>query len=91
VLRIVTDYAGGYREGLGRTTALDELAATSTDPELLARAAAMHAVADNWYAITAVDLLLDAGAPQPLMERYLDECEPAGDRALAANDQGVGR
>ncbi|GIG87200.1 hypothetical protein [Plantactinospora endophytica] len=72
VHRIATDYAGGYREGLDRATALAELADLAADPDLLAQAAAMHAVADNWYAITAVDLLLEAGAPTPLVDSYLD-------------------
>ncbi|AVT35361.1 hypothetical protein [Plantactinospora sp. BB1] len=72
VHRIATDYAGGYREGLVRATALAELADLAADPDLLAQAAAMHAVADNWYAINAVDLLLEAGAPPELLHSYLD-------------------
>ena len=76
VHRIAADYAGGYREGYARSRALDELADTAADPDLLSQAAAMHALADNWYAITAVDLLLAAGATQELMERYLTDCPP---------------
>ncbi|MEO3930239.1 hypothetical protein ABGB07_41280 [Micromonosporaceae bacterium B7E4] len=72
VHRIATDHAGGYREGLTRATALAELADLAADPDLLAQAAAMHAVADNWYAINAVDLLLEAGAPTELVDSYLD-------------------
>ncbi|MFY1671082.1 hypothetical protein ACN27G_14085 [Plantactinospora sp. WMMB334] len=70
--RIATDYAGGYREGFGRAAALAQLADLGADPDLLAEAAAMHAVADNWFAITAVDLLLDAGAPAELVASYVD-------------------
>ncbi|MFC6016790.1 hypothetical protein ACFP2T_11305 [Plantactinospora solaniradicis] len=72
VHRIATDYAGGYREGLVRAVALAELADLAADPDLLAQAAAMHAVADNWYAINAVDLLLEAGAPAELIDSYVD-------------------
>ncbi|MEQ4304844.1 hypothetical protein ABNF97_26265 [Plantactinospora sp. B6F1] len=83
VHRLATDYAGGYREGLSRDTALAELADLATDPDLLAQAAAMHAVADNWYAITAVDLLIEAGAPTNLLDSYLDsgvDPDPDGNR-----------
>jgi hypothetical protein len=73
---IAADHAGGYREGLTRDRALAELAGVSTDPDLLAEAAAAHAVADNWYAITAVDLLIEAGADQGLIDRYVDELGP---------------
>jgi hypothetical protein len=73
---IAADHAGGYREGLSRDRALAELTHVSTDPDLLAEAAAAHAVADNWYAIAAVDLLIDAGAEQPLIDRYVDELGP---------------
>nr|MDT0659735.1 hypothetical protein [Micromonospora sp. DSM 115978] len=74
---ITADHAGGLREGFGRTLALAELAAVSTDPDLLAEAAARHAVADNWYAINAVDLLLEAGADQDLIDWYVDDLGPA--------------
>jgi hypothetical protein len=60
--RIAADHAGGLREGLSRECALAELAVTSTDPDLLAEAAAAHAIANNWYAIGAVALLIEAGA-----------------------------
>jgi hypothetical protein len=62
--RIAAEHAGGFREGLTRECALAELAALSTDPDLLAEAAAAHAIGDNWYAIVAVDLLIEAGADQ---------------------------
>jgi hypothetical protein len=68
--RIAAEHAGGLREGLSRSCALAELAATSMDPDLLAEAAAAHAVGDNWYAIAAVDLLLEAGADQALIDAY---------------------
>ncbi|MEE6263967.1 hypothetical protein [Plantactinospora sonchi] len=70
--RIATDHAGGYREGLTRSDALAELADLAAGPDVLAEAAARHALADTWYAIIAVDLLLEAGAPQPLVDRHLD-------------------
>ena len=73
VHRIAAEHAGGYREGLTRSAALAELAELAPGPEVLARAAAMHAVADNWYAIVAVDLLLEAGAPRHLLDLCLDE------------------
>lgn len=69
---IAADHAGGYREGLTRSGALAELADLAAAPDVLAEAAARHAVADTWYAIHAVDLLLEAGAPQPLVDHYLD-------------------
>ncbi|MEJ3748874.1 hypothetical protein WEI85_37075 [Actinomycetes bacterium KLBMP 9797] len=74
--QIATDYAGGFGEGLGRAEALARLAAVSIDPELLSEAAAAHALADNWYAIAAVNLLLDAGAEQHLLEHHIHELGP---------------
>jgi hypothetical protein len=68
--RIAADHAGGLREGFPRARALAELAETSTDPDLLAEAAAAHAVADNWYVILAVDLLIEAGADRALIQAY---------------------
>jgi hypothetical protein len=73
---IAADYAGGYREGLTRDGALAELTAACADPDLLAEAAAAHAVADNWFAITAVDLLIAAGADQRLIDRHVDRLGP---------------
>jgi hypothetical protein len=73
---IAGDYASGYREGTTRAMALAELAAVSTDPDLLAQAAAAHAVADNWYAITAVDLLIEAGAERRLIEWHVADLDP---------------
>lgn len=74
---IAADHASGYREGLTRDRALAELAGVSTDPDLLAEAAAAHAIADNWYATTAVGLLIEAGADQRLIDQYVDELGPA--------------
>lgn len=79
VYEIAADHASGYREGLTRERALAELAAVCADPEVLAEAAAAHATADNWYAITAVDLLIEAGADRHRIEWYVDEYGPAGD------------
>jgi hypothetical protein len=73
---IAADYASGYREGLTRPMALAELASVCADPDLLAEAAAAHAVADNWYAITAVDLLIDAGAERRLIESHVADLDP---------------
>ncbi|MGW0432273.1 hypothetical protein ACWDV4_06970 [Micromonospora sp. NPDC003197] len=73
---IANDHAGGYREGFLRAAALAELAAISTDPDLLAEAAAMHVMADNWYVIIAVDLLIEAGADQSLIDQHVDELGP---------------
>ncbi|GAB3155065.1 hypothetical protein GCM10027290_50680 [Micromonospora sonneratiae] len=73
---IAAGHAGGYREGLLRAEALTELATVSTDPDLLAEAAAMHAVADNWYAIIAVDLLIEAGADRSLIDWHINERGP---------------
>jgi hypothetical protein len=73
---IAADYASGYREGMARAMALAELAGVSTDPDLLAEAAAAHAVADNWYAITAVDLLIEAGAERRLIEWHVADLYP---------------
>ncbi|GAA4685157.1 hypothetical protein [Phytohabitans rumicis] len=74
--QIADDFAGGYRPGLTHDRALAELAATTTDPDLLAEAAAAHAVADNWYAIIAVDLLIEAGADQALIQHHIAESGP---------------
>jgi len=71
--RIADDHAGGYRPGLTRADALTELCATSSDPDLLAEAAAAHAMAENWYAIVAVDLLIEAGADEELIQAYIAE------------------
>lgn len=71
--RIADDHAGGYRPGLTRADALAELSATSSDPDLLAEAAAAHAMADNWYAIVAVDLLIEAGADEELIQVHIAE------------------
>jgi hypothetical protein len=76
---IAADHAGGYREGLTRELALAELAGVCTDPDALAEAAAAHATADNWYAITAVDLLIAAGADPRRIDRYVDELGPPAD------------
>jgi hypothetical protein len=76
-------HAGGYREGLTRARALAELATISGAPDLradasdlLAQAAAAHAVADNWYAITAVGLLIEAGADQKLIAQHVNGIGP---------------
>jgi hypothetical protein len=71
--RIADDHSGGYRPGLTRADALAELCATSSDPDLLAEAAAAHAMADNWYAIVAVDLLIEAGADEELIQLHIAE------------------
>jgi hypothetical protein len=75
--RIAADHAGGYREGFTRAQALEALAAVTTDPDLLAAAAALHATGDNWYAITAVGLLVEAGAEPALIDHHVNE-GPAG-------------
>ncbi|HKT02174.1 MAG TPA: hypothetical protein VJT31_21820 [Rugosimonospora sp.] len=70
LFRIAAQHASGRRAGVTREQALAELAAASTDPDLLAEAAAAHAMAEDWYAVNAVDLLLDAGADPARMQRY---------------------
>jgi hypothetical protein len=70
--RIAAEHAGGLREGLTRECALKELAAVSTDPDLLAEAAAAHAIGDNWFAIVAVDLLIEAGADQARIDAHAE-------------------
>jgi hypothetical protein len=74
--RIAADHAGGYREGFTRAEALTALAAVSTDPDLLAAAAAAHAMGDNWYAITAVGLLIEAGADPALIDNHVADYPP---------------
>jgi hypothetical protein len=74
---IAADHAGGYREGFTRAQALAEILETTPDPDLLAEAAAAHSVAENWYAITAVDLLLEAGADPELIDHYIAEVRSA--------------
>jgi hypothetical protein len=69
---IAADHAGGLREDFPRERALAELATTSTDPDLLAEAAAAHAISDNWFAILAVDLLIEAGADQDLIQSWAE-------------------
>lgn len=69
--QIAADFASGFRTGLTWPAAIAELTALGADADELSQAAARHAVADNWYAITAVDLLLAAGAEQRLIERHL--------------------
>lgn len=71
--RIAADFAGGFRVGMSRPDAVAELVALDANPDELSQAAARHAVADNWYAITAVDLLLEAGAEQRLIERHISD------------------
>lgn len=73
VHQIAADFAGGFRAGFPRPDALGELAALGADPDQLSEAAARHAMADNWYAITAVDLLLEAGAEQELIEQHISD------------------
>jgi hypothetical protein len=73
---IAAEHAGGLREGFTREQALAELAATTTDPDLLAEAAAAHAIADNWFAITAVGLLIEAGADRELIQAYAGVLHP---------------
>jgi hypothetical protein len=75
LFRIAAQFASGRRE-LTREQALAELAAVSTDPDVLAEAAAAHAMAQDWYAINAVDLLMDAGADPALIQRYVGRFGP---------------
>lgn len=83
--RVAAEFAGGLRPGLSRPAAVAELAALGADADQLSQAAARHAVADNWWAITAVDLLLEVGAEQRLIERHLSDewfaRDPAADEA----------
>lgn len=76
LFRIAAQYASGRREGMTREQALAELAAVSADADLLAEAAAAHAMAQDWYAINAVDLLMDAGAEPALIQRYVGRFGP---------------
>ncbi len=76
--RIAAEHAGGLREGLTRECALKELAAVSTDPDLLAEAAAAHAIGDNWFAIVAVDLLIEAGADQAQIDAHAEALGDSG-------------
>ena len=71
--RIAASHAGGLHESPSRARAVAELRSVSTDPDMLAEAAAAHAVSDNWYAVTAVDLLIEAGADQALIEEHLGD------------------
>jgi hypothetical protein len=71
--RIANDFASGYREGLTRARALTELSGVSSDSDLLSEAAAAHAIAEHWYAVIAVDLLIEAGADQELIQRHIHE------------------
>jgi hypothetical protein len=82
VHQVAADFAGGFRAGLSRAAALAELAALGASPDQLSEAAARHATADNWYAITAVDLLLEAGAEQELIERHISDDWLALDRVV---------
>lgn len=66
---------------------LGEITAVSTDPDVLAEAAAAHATADNWYAIIAVDLLLSAGADQRLMLEHIGRRGPP--QSLTRNLQPI--
>ena len=84
--RITNDYAGGYREGMTRELALAEIAGLTTDRDLLSEAAAAHAIADHWFAVLAVDLLLDAGADQDAIQRHIHE--HAEDLDFDLDDQG---
>lgn len=70
---IVDEYASGSRMSARRQEILDEVASVSTDVEELTEAAARHAMAENWYAITAVDVLLEAGADLVLLDHYLND------------------
>ena len=89
--QIAADFAGGFRAGLSRPVALAELAALDVDPDQLSEAAARHATADNWYAITAVDLLLEAGAEQLLIERHISDEWLALDPASCGPSHGPQR
>src|SRR5262245_27546255 len=75
LFRVAAQFASG-RGVLTRGRALAALAAVSTDPDLLAQAAAAHAMAQDWYAINAVDLLMDAGAEPGLVRRYVGRFGP---------------
>jgi hypothetical protein len=70
--RIAAEHAGGLREGLSRACALAELGALSKDADLLSEAAAAHAIAENWYAVGAVDLLIEAGADLRFIDAYAE-------------------
>lgn len=88
--RIAAEHAGGLREGLSRECALAELAAVSTDPDLLAEAAAAHAVADEWYVIGAVALLIEAGADQSRIDAYAEVLGEARAGAEGGSRVGAG-
>lgn len=89
VHQIAADFAGGFRAGLTRPVALAELAALGASPDQLSEAAARHAMADNWYAITAVDLLLEAGAEQELIERHISDDWLDVDRVVSGPGSGL--
>jgi hypothetical protein len=76
VYDIALSHAAGYREGLTRNRALAEIAEVGADPDILAEAAAAHAVGDNWYAITAVSLLIEAGADQARIGYHINAYGP---------------
>jgi len=82
--QIAADFAGGFRAGLSRPVALAELAALDVDPDQLSEAAARHA-------ITAVDLLLEAGAEQLLIERHISDEWLALDPASCGPSHGPQR
>jgi hypothetical protein len=70
---IAAGYAGGLRAEFTRDDALAELRAVTTDPDVLAEAAAMYVGDDYWYGGEAVALLIDAGADPAAIPRHAEQ------------------
>jgi hypothetical protein len=71
---IAASHAAGLRGGtFTRAAALAELATVSTDPDVLADAAAMYVDSHHWYGDQAVELLIEAGADPEALVRYVEQ------------------
>jgi hypothetical protein len=65
--------AAGFRGGtFTREAALPEIAAISTEPDVLAEAASGYVAGDQWFGQRAVELLIEAGADQDAIVRYVE-------------------
>src|SRR5436190_19803928 len=83
---IAASYAAGRRaEGFTRKAAFAEIAEVSTDPDLLALAAAMYASWGDRYCDNAADLLVEAGADGAAVTRYASNyARPTGGASISS-------